>query len=163
MSLSLRLHLLRPGRPPYLRLAEETCLRRRRVAGLYLHAAGRPAYLVCFLTSLVVAALLLAYGRRASGVAPPPPPTPQAVALTTESRTPRDYPRRYVSHVVRAGDTYYLLARRYYGGLTGAFPRHQGKGQEAWQVIKDANPRAEQPPFEPGEIPVTLELRIPLP
>jgi hypothetical protein len=163
MSLSLRLHRPRPERPLYLKLAEETCLTRRRAAGLYLHAAGRPAYLACFVASLFAAALLMAYGRRAPGVGLRPPPSQQAVALTKESRTPRGYPRRYISHVVKAGDTYYLLAQRYYGGLSDSFVRHYGKEQSAWEVIRNENPRANQPPFKPDEIPVTLELRIPLP
>jgi hypothetical protein len=163
MSLSLRLNRLYAGRPHYLKLAEETCLTRRRAAGLYMHAAVRPAYLLCLVASLAASGLMLAYAYRPSAVPPSPPPSQRAQQLTTESRTPRGYPRRYVSHLVKAGDTYYLLAQRYYGGLMDIFVRNHGCGLAAWEVIKCENPQGDFPPFEPEEIPVTIELRIPLP
>ena len=163
MALNIGLRHLYSGRPRYLKLAEETCLSRRRAAGLYLHAAGRPAYPLCLFASLALSGFMLAYAYRSSAVPPSPPPVQRAEQITTESRTPRGYPRRYVSHLVKGGDTYYLLAQRYYGGLSDILPRNQGRGPEAWEVIKRENPQGDFPPFEPEKIPVTIELRIPLP
>lgn len=164
MSLNLTLRHLHAGRLPYLRLAEETCLKRRRAAALYLYAASGPAYFLCAVASLAAAAFLLAYAyRTTSGAVPGSAPSQQSVPLTSESRAPRGYPRRYVLHVVKAGDTYYGLGQHYYDNLTDLFDRRYGKDKQAWQVIQDENPRPDQPPFAPTDIPVAIELRIPLP
>jgi hypothetical protein len=164
MSLNFMLHYLHAGSTSYLRLAEETCLTRRRAAALYLHAASRPAYFFCTIASLAATALLLVYAYRTpSRVTRSLPPSQQSVPLTEESRTPRGYPRRYISRIVKPGDTYYVLAHHYYKDLTDLFAQRYGKDKQTWQFIQEKNPRPNQPPFAPRDIPVAVELRIPLP
>lgn len=164
MSLNLSLRHLNRGHAPYARLASETCLTRRRAAALYLYAATRPAYLFCFAASIISAVLALAYAARAPQATLSLPPSQQAAPLTGEARTLRGYPRRYVSHVIRPGDTYFNLSQYYYAGIMDLFSRHRGAHQELWTIIRAENPRPQQQsPFAPNEIPVTIELKIPLP
>ncbi len=153
----------KPSQSDYRRLAEETCLTRRRVAALYLHAARGAPYLAVFLLSLIGAIFLVVYERREAGRGLPSPPSSQAIPYIDESRTLRGYPRRYIVHKVKSGDSYYQLAQLYYGDLQNILTQPVGKDKPAWQVIQDANATPDQAPFIPQHIPVIVELKIPLP
>jgi hypothetical protein len=129
-----------------------------------LHAASRPAYFFCAIASLAGALILLTSAYLTTPNAGPiPSPSQQSVPFTQESRTPRGYPRRYFLHVVKRGDTYGKLAQHYYDNLHDRFKQHYGKDKTAWKVIQAENPRPNEPPFEETDIPVTIELKIPLP
>lgn len=90
-------------------------------------------------------------------------PSSQAKPLTDESRTARGYHRLHIAHQVKASDTFHKVALTYYGDLQDIFVRHHGEGKPPWQVIQEANARSDKSLIDPSDIPVAVELKIPLP